>query len=176
MAGLAAHGNVVSVDTGTVRNGRTRGWAIVEVADAETANSMIANCNGLEVDGRVLTVRHDSKPEKSSGGNASGGAATGGKRGPGDPALANKQECSSGTQIVVRNLAWNVTSDMLKGTFKQIGTVVDAEVVYHADSGRSKGWGTVRFSSEEDAQDAIQRFGGVELANRPMVCRMDRFN
>merc|ERR1712195_458474 len=143
-------------------------------------NAMIASCTGLDVDGRVLTVRLDSKPEKSTGGggNASGGAAnaSGGKRGPGDPALANKPECSSGTQIVVRNLAWNVTSDMLKGTFKQIGTVVDAEVVYHADSGRSKGWGTVQFSSEEDAQDAIQRFGGVELANRPMVCRMDRFN
>merc|ERR1712086_946032 len=78
--------------------------------------------------------------------------------------------------LYVGNLAWNVTSDMLRGTFEQIGTVQDAEVIYHQDSGRSKGWGTVAFATQEDAQDAIQRFGGVELASRPMVVRMDRFN
>eukprot|EP00657_Telonema_sp_P-1_P008180 TRINITY_DN288_c0_g1_i7.p1 TRINITY_DN288_c0_g1~~TRINITY_DN288_c0_g1_i7.p1 ORF type:complete len:175 (-),score=57.26 TRINITY_DN288_c0_g1_i7:240-764(-) len=174
MAALSAHGSVNSVDTGTVRNGRTRGWAIVEVADAATAEHLINNCNGLEVDGRNLTVRLDNKPEKGSAGPP--GNHTGGKRGPGDPALVDKQENSSGQQIVVRNLAWNVTSDMLKGTFAQIGDVVEAEVIFHADSGRSKGWGTVRFATPEAAQESIQRFGGVELANRPMVCRMDRFN
>merc|ERR1712054_620686 len=59
---------------------------------------------------------------------------------------------------------------------KQIGTVVAAEVIFHADSGRSKGWGTVRFSSPAEANDAIARFGGVELAGRPMTVMMDRFN
>eukprot|EP00658_Telonema_sp_P-2_P019075 TRINITY_DN1748_c0_g1_i1.p1 TRINITY_DN1748_c0_g1~~TRINITY_DN1748_c0_g1_i1.p1 ORF type:complete len:198 (+),score=58.28 TRINITY_DN1748_c0_g1_i1:123-716(+) len=169
--------NIVSCDTGTVRNGRTRGWAIVECGDEEAANAVINNCNGMTVDERALTVRLDAKPEKVSGGaggNTSGGASS--KRGTGDPALVGKPEASSGTQIVVRNLAWNVTSEMLKGTFAQIGDVLGAEVVYHADSGRSKGWGTVKFTTPEDAQDAIQRFGGVELANRPMVCRMDRYN
>eukprot|EP00656_Telonema_subtile_P055388 TRINITY_DN854_c0_g1_i2.p2 TRINITY_DN854_c0_g1~~TRINITY_DN854_c0_g1_i2.p2 ORF type:complete len:195 (-),score=42.65 TRINITY_DN854_c0_g1_i2:152-736(-) len=173
---LGPFGTVSHVDTGTVRNGRTRGWAIVEVAEPADATNLIESCHNMEVEGRPLTVRLDNKPEKASvggGGNASGAAKV---RGPGDPALANKPENSSGTQIVVRNLAWNVTNEMLEGTFKQIGNVVGAEVVYHADSGRSKGWGTVKFETEEDAQDAIQRFGGVELANRPMVCRMDRFN
>ena len=51
----------------------------------------------------------------------------------GDPALENRPENSSGLQIVVRNLPWNVTSEMLRGTFEQIGEVTDAEVVYHAD-------------------------------------------
>merc|ERR1712072_1236989 len=171
-AALSEFGEVKDVDTGNVRNGRTRGWAIVECGSSGDADKIVQQCNGMDVDGRDLNVRLDNKPEKGSGGNASGA----GKRGSGDPALVGKQESSSGTQIVVRNLAWNVTSDMLKGTFAQIGDVLDAEVVCHTDSGRSKGWGTVRFNSQEDAQDAIQRFGGVELANRPMVCRMDRFN
>merc|ERR1711957_937387 len=144
---LAANGTVTNVDTGTVRNGRTRGWAIVECSDQDAANNIIQMCNGQDCDGRTLTVRLDNKPE-----------------------------ASTGKQIVVRNLAWNVTSDMLRGTFEQIGTVQDAEVIYHQDSGRSKGWGTVAFATQEDAQDAIQRFGGVELASRPMVVRMDRFN
>ena len=94
----------------------------------------------------------------------------------GDPALEDRPENSSGLQIVVRNLPWNVTSEMLRGTFEQIGEVGDAEVVYHADSGRSKGWGTVKFASADVANDAVDRFGGVELAGRPMVIRLDRFN
>lgn len=64
---------------------------------------------------------------------------------------------------------------MLRGTFEQIGAVTNAEVVCHADSGRSKGWGTVKFTNKEDAADAIARFGGVELAGRPMTVMMDRY-
>jgi len=182
---LAANGTVTNVDTGTVRNGRTRGWAIVECSDQDAANNIIQMCNGQDCDGRTLTVRLDNKPEgnqsKGEGGGGKGGGGGGGGGGKGgqrqgDPALVNKPEASTGKQIVVRNLAWNVTSDMLRGTFEQIGTVQDAEVIYHQDSGRSKGWGTVAFATQEDAQDAIQRFGGVELASRPMVVRMDRFN
>merc|ERR1711934_969851 len=139
-AALSEFGEVKDVDTGNVRNGRTRGWAIVECGSSGDADKIIQQCNDMDVDGRNLNVRLDNKPEKGSGNQSRGDRS-------GDPALVGKQENSSGTQIVVRNLAWNVTSDMLKGTF--------------------------RFSSSEDAQDAIQRFGGVELAGRPMVWRMD---
>ena len=58
---------------------------------------------------------------------------------------------------------------MLRGTFEQIGHVTSAEVVCHAKSGRSKGWGTVAFSTRDEANDAILRFGGVELFGRPMT-------
>merc|ERR1712182_153636 len=94
----------------------------------------------------------------------------------GDPALEGKVECSSGLQVVVRNLPWSVTNEMLRGTFEQIGTVTDAQVICHADSGRSKGWGTVRFAAPEEAADAVARFGGVELAGRPMTVMMDRYS
>merc|ERR1711990_1360985 len=105
-----------------------------------------------------------------------GGGSDGERRRTGDPSLEGRAESSSGKQIVVRNLPWSVTAEMLRGTFEQIGPVEDAEVVYHADSGRSKGWGTVRFAKPEDADDAIARFGGVELAGRPMTVMLDRFH
>jgi RNA recognition motif-containing protein len=176
-ATLGQYGTIKSCDTGTVRNGRTRGWAIVEVETSDEAEYIIKTCNDMEVDGRPLNVRLDQKPEKPSGGKGGGGGGGGAERKPrgGDPALEGKAENSSGRQVVVRNLPWSVTSEMLRGTFEQIGSVENAEVVYHADSGRSKGWGTVRFSSDAEANDAITRFGGVELAGRPMVIRMDRF-
>jgi hypothetical protein len=67
------------------------------------------------------------------------------------------------TCVLVEQLAWNVTAEMLQGTFKQIGHVV------HAEMG-GDGWGWVEFEHAEDAEDAVQRFGGVELAGQPMWC------
>merc|ERR1711924_227688 len=63
-----------------------------------------------------------------------------------------------------------------QGNIRADWAVVAAEVIFHADSGRPKGWGTVRFSKPEEAADAVARFGGVELAGRPMTVMMDRFN
>merc|ERR1712086_821414 len=146
-AELSKFGTIQSCDTGTERNGRTRGWALVEMATPDEAAYVISACNGLEVEGRPLVVKFEAKPENSSG-----------------------------FQVVVRNLPFSVTSDILTGTFEQIGPVELAEVVTHADSGRSKGWGTVRFTEAQDATDAIAQFGGVELAGRPMNVMMDRYN
>jgi len=183
-AELSKFGNVVSCDTGTVRSGRTRGWAIVEMGSESDANACINEANGLELDGRPLIIRFDAKPDKpqvsraprAAPGGGGGGGKGGGGKGGGDPSLEGKPENSTGLQIVVRNLPWSVTSEMLRGTFEQIGPVLHAEVICHADSGRSKGWGTVCFNSEGDAADAIARFGGVELAGRPMTVMVDRFN
>jgi RNA recognition motif-containing protein len=176
-AELAQYGTVVDCDTGNVRAGRTRGWAIVEMGSSDEAQTVINMANGTELEGRQLTVRLDAKPDKPAREPRSRGSAAASKppRG-GDPSIEGKQENSSGLQVVVRNLPWSVTSEMLRGTFEQIGAVRDAEVISHADSGRSKGWGTVRFDKAEDAADAIQRFGGVELAGRPMTVMLDRFN
>merc|ERR1711907_299607 len=71
------------------RNGRTRGWAIVEMGSEADAQAAIDQCNGVELDGRPLSVRLDNKPEK-------GGKSGGGNQRGGDPALEGKVECSSG--------------------------------------------------------------------------------
>merc|ERR1712159_249677 len=54
---LSQHGTVVSCDTGTVRNGRTRGWAIVQMGSSQDAQNVIANCDNADLDGRNLNVR-----------------------------------------------------------------------------------------------------------------------
>ena len=56
-----------------------------------------------------------------------------------------------------------------------MGAVTAAEAVCHADTGRSKGWGTVRFATVEQAADAIARFNGIPLSDRPMQIKLDRF-
>merc|ERR1712028_309010 len=177
-AELSKFGTIQSCDTGTERNGRTRGWALVEMATPDEAAYVISACNGLEVEGRPLVVKFDAKPERAPREPREPRVRKekAPRAGGGDPALEGKPENSSGFQVVVRNLPFSVTSDILTGTFEQIGPVELAEVVTHADSGRSKGWGTVRFTEAQDATDAIAQFGGVELAGRPMNVMMDRYN
>ena len=98
---LSQYGTVNNCDTGTVRNGRTRGWAIVSMGSADDAQAVIDACHDQEFDGRPLSVRHDSKPDKparaprASGGKGGGGGAPRG----GDPALEGKAESSSGLQV-----------------------------------------------------------------------------
>ena len=43
----------------------------------------------------------------------------------------------------------------------------------HKHSGRSKGWGTIAFSTRDEVHDAIFRFGGVKLCGRPMTVMLD---
>ena len=95
-----------------------------------------------------------------------------GERSGGAPA---RPENSSGRQIVVRNLPWTTTSDDLREVFQQVGTVHSALSVCHADTGRSKGWGTVLFETAEQAQAAIAGFNGVELEGRAMQIKLDRY-
>merc|ERR1712046_512877 len=63
---MSEYGKVVSCDTGVTRNGRTRGWAIVEMSSAAEAQAAIASGSGQELEGRPLNNRLDQgKQEKS---------------------------------------------------------------------------------------------------------------
>jgi RNA recognition motif-containing protein len=63
-----AYGEVVSVNVITDRDtGRPRGFAFVEMADDEAANTAIAALDGQEVGGRALRVS-EARPRASRGG------------------------------------------------------------------------------------------------------------
>ena len=81
---------------------------------------------------------------------------------------AGRPEASSGLQIVVRN-PWSTTSEDLRQVFQQVGNVVKADAVCHADTGRSKGWGTVLFETTEQAQAAIRASTALSSSTAP--CR-----
>ena len=73
------------------------------------------------------------------------------------------------TKLFVGSLSWNVKDDDLSELFATVGTVVSASVITDRDSGRSKGFGFVEMSSEEEAQKAIKELEGKELDGRPIT-------
>jgi cold-inducible RNA-binding protein len=74
-----------------------------------------------------------------------------------------------GKKLFVGNLSFSVNDQTLLDTFSQCGTVESAKVITDRDSGRSKGFGFVEFSSDSEAQAAISKFNGAEHEGRAMT-------
>ena len=53
--------------------------------------------------------------------------------------------------------------------FAPAGTVVSAKVIVDKYSGRSRGFGFVEMSSDEESKKAIEMFNGTAVEGRPLV-------
>jgi RNA recognition motif-containing protein len=72
-------------------------------------------------------------------------------------------------KLYVGNLPYTVKEDDLKDLFSEAGTVDSAVIINDKFSGRSKGFGFVEMSSEEEAKKAVETFDGKELEGRKIV-------
>lgn len=72
-------------------------------------------------------------------------------------------------KLYVGNLDYGVTDTQLAELFSQAGTVVSVVVITDRYSGRSKGFGFVEMSSDEEAKKAIKMFNDKEFEGRKMV-------
>lgn len=72
-------------------------------------------------------------------------------------------------KLYVGNLVYEASDDDLKQLFGSIGTVVSAAIIRYQDTGRSKGFGFVEMSTEEEAQKAIDTLNGQDNKGRKLV-------
>ena len=72
-------------------------------------------------------------------------------------------------KLYVGNLDYSVTTDDLKAHFATAGDIVDAIVITDRASGRSKGFGFVEYTKDEDAKKAVEEFGGKDFKGRTIV-------
>ncbi|NNE68544.1 MAG: RNA-binding protein [Pyrinomonadaceae bacterium] len=72
-------------------------------------------------------------------------------------------------KLYVGNLSFHLTSDDLQDFFGQAGTVESARVIEDRDTGRSRGFGFVEMSTEEEAKAAIEQFNGEDFEGRNIV-------
>lgn len=73
------------------------------------------------------------------------------------------------TKLYVGGLSYSTTQDALQTAFAQAGTVTSATIIMDRMSGRSKGFGFVEMSTEEEAQAAIAMFNGKEMDGRTLT-------
>src|SRR3954462_11843629 len=70
------------------------------------------------------------------------------------------------TKLYVGNLLFNTSNQDLQDLFGQAGTVESVNIIEDRDTGRSRGFGFVEMSSNEEAQNAITQFNGKEIDGR----------
>lgn len=72
-------------------------------------------------------------------------------------------------KLYVGGLSYDTTESTLKETFAGAGTVESATIIMDRMSGRSKGFGFVEMSSDEEAEKAIEMFNGKEIDGRSVT-------
>ncbi len=102
----------------------------------------------------------------------------------GGPAMASMQSQPSNSQmpttsyagrvLFVGNLPFHCQWQDLKDLFRAAGNIQRADVAIGPD-GRSRGFGTVLFSTQEDAQNAVRLYHGYEYSGRTLKVHFDRF-
>jgi len=74
-----------------------------------------------------------------------------------------------GKKLYCGNLGYNVSSNDLDQMFAAFGTVKSAEVINDRDTGRSKGFGFVEMSTDNEALAAINGINGTEHDGRTLT-------
>ena len=74
-----------------------------------------------------------------------------------------------GNKIYVGGLPYATTDTQLQEIFSAHGTVESARVITDKFTGRSRGFGFVEMSSNDEAQKAIQALNGTDLDGRSLT-------
>src|SRR4051812_33062907 len=74
-----------------------------------------------------------------------------------------------GRKLYVGNMSYEVDSSELQTLFGAHGTVTSAEVIADRDTGRSKGFGFVEMSTDQEAEAAIAALNGQDHGGRALT-------
>ncbi|CAI0412685.1 unnamed protein product [Linum tenue] len=128
--------------------GQPEGYGFVEFVSHQAAERVLQSYNGTQMPGTELTFRLNW---------ASFGI---GERRP---------EAGPEHSIFVGDLAPDVTDYLLQETFRtQYMSVRGAKVVTDPNTGRSKGYGFVKFGDENERNRAMSEMNGIYCSTRPM--------
>jgi len=73
------------------------------------------------------------------------------------------------SKLFVGGLSYSTTDATLEEFFAALGTVISAKVIIDRDTNRSKGFGFVEMSTEEEAKAATAQLNGKELDGRTIA-------
>lgn len=155
---------IVRADIVTNR-GRSRGMATVEFDNKDDVREAIAKYDHYVFRGREIFVRQDYPPPDKNKGRR-------------EARQERREEKSvsaggDGVEVFVGNLPFSVNWQALKDLMRKAGEVTRADV--RLDSwGKSRGFGTVFFLNEADAQRAVEMFQGYEIEGRRLDARPGR--
>ncbi len=72
-------------------------------------------------------------------------------------------------KLYVGNLPYNTNDAALREMFEKAGTVQSAQIIMDRMSGRSKGFGFVEMTNDNEAEKAIEMFNGKDMEGRSLT-------
>lgn len=130
------------------QTGQSEGYGFVEFYSHATADKVLQNYNGAIMPNTELPFRLNWATFSAND---------------------RRPDTGSDLSIFVGDLAADVTDAMLQETFSSRYTSVKgAKVVIDSNSGRSKGYGFVRFGDENERTRAMTEMNGIYCSSRPM--------
>jgi RNA recognition motif-containing protein len=76
--------------------------------------------------------------------------------------------------IFVAKLSYQTKEDKVREAFEQFGEVTSVKIIIDKMDGRSKGYGFVEMTSDEHAEEAINKLNETELDGRTIVVKKAR--
>jgi RNA recognition motif-containing protein len=72
-------------------------------------------------------------------------------------------------KLYIGNIAYNACGEDLSTLFAEVGTVLASRIVLDRATGKSRGFGFIEMSNQNEAEQAINRFNGYQLLGRPLL-------
>ena len=159
------YGSLVSAEVATTREGRSKGWALVEYAAANEAEYALNQCDGAELDGREIRVTKDKGKAAKSEPKAAAA--------PKAPRGADAQDkVIEPTKVFVMNLSFDTPAETLKAHCASAGEVRDVEILTRGKNARPSGSAIVEYAHADHANKAIETLEGTELDGRDLRVRV----
>ena len=83
-----------------------------------------------------------------------------------NPSLFQAIRCMSSSKLFIGGLSYNTDDQSLREAFTSFGQVIEARVILDRETGRSRGFGFITFTSREETSAAISGMDGKDLHGR----------
>ncbi|CAK7270745.1 Protein phosphatase PP2A regulatory subunit B [Sporothrix epigloea] len=145
---FAAFGNILSCKVAQDEHGASKGYGFVHYETDEAAQQAIKNVNGMLLNEKKVYVGHHI-PKK-------------------DRQSKFEEMKANYTNIYIKNLSPDVTDEEFRELFEKYGAVTSSTIARDQESGKSRGFGFINFTSHEAAAAAVAElnerdFHGQEL-------------
>jgi heterogeneous nuclear ribonucleoprotein A1/A3 len=79
-----------------------------------------------------------------------------------------KENRDMSNKLFIGGLSWDTDDSGLRAAFQPFGDIKEARVVTDRDTGRSRGFGFVTYSSRDEASSALEAMNGATLDGRTL--------
>lgn len=140
---FVAFGNILSCKVAQDENGNSKGYGFVHYETDEAAQQAIKHVNGMLLNEKKVYVGHHI-PKK-------------------DRQSKFEEMKANFTNVYVKNISPDVNEDQFRELFEKFGDVTSSSLARDNETGKSRGFGFVNYTTHEAAAQAVDDLNGKDF-------------